>query len=78
MVVNFDGPSGHLVQTLQKVRTWAPKRRAPGKEPDLIDDAKTFPEFLNSTEISIIAIAVLSYRDVKLDLRCSSVSFHLI
>ena len=73
VVVHLVRTRGHLVQTLYSQASGQPRKKAmPDEtysEAHLMNNAQRLPEFLHTTEISIVAVARLAYWHVKLNLR---------
>ena len=67
VIIDFDRASWNLVQALAK-RFRRPKVTRHSKCTYLADNAQRFSEFLHSTEISIITIAILADGNIELDL----------
>jgi hypothetical protein len=67
VVIDLDRTSWNLVQALAK-RFRRPKVTRHSKCTYLADNAQRFSEFLHSTEISIITIAILADGNIELDL----------
>ena len=67
MVIDPDGTFGNFVQTLTGLFQLA---GIPGTTADsnLVDDPQTLPEFLDTAQITVVAISVFSDGDVELDL----------
>ncbi len=69
VIVNFNCTGGHFIQALRKEVSDTPSNVIlAAARYHLIDNSQGLSEFLHSTEITIVAIAIFAYWDIEFDL----------